>query len=465
MLESDAFRRAAMSVYHYSVGRQMRLQGAAAVLLPPEMRPLPLGEALRQLQELDPHSGLRDAVWRLVHAAPLGRLGNEKYEYVYPPELRALKDLDEGLRNFHRLRLEYRAGAPLFAAALIALGKDNRDEARDLSDMLDDSRVSAATKRIFGIDAPTLLSNMTDGDRKNYAHKELVRLETEVGLNLYEFVEDFVDAAAFIDSGMFPGPPNDGRGITVYPASSVIRQDADSLTTTAIVTTVARGDFRTLARSVDPQCWPLASSVIRMARYVDGRFSLNPLPEGKRPEPGYGWCQCGRHEAGDDQLLLEERAHITWGDTVTQRGSFHNVLGTVFEVDPPRLSRGKQSTGIDLRYWLVRSISSQLLWDDRLGGIVLNEGYIKVRPLMAADYWRVTIKKVLRFSDRTPNANSYGWMDSGQAANYLAPAALTWWLESEMYSAETKIYSDKDEVLTKVRENYEKAQRNNAENL
>jgi hypothetical protein len=51
--------------------------------------------------------------------------------------------------------------------------------------------------------------------------------------------------------------------------------------------------------------------------------------------------------------------------------------------------------------------------------------------------WRVTTRKVLRFSDRTPYANAAGWLDFGQLLNYLAPAAVTWWLETDFYGAES----------------------------
>ena len=50
--------------------------------------------------------------------------------------------------------------------------------------------------------------------------------------------------------------------------------------------------------------------------------------------------------------------------------------------------------------------------------------------------WRVTTRKVLRFSDRTPYSKPTGGMDFGQLLNYLAPAAVTWWLETDFYSSE-----------------------------
>ena len=50
--------------------------------------------------------------------------------------------------------------------------------------------------------------------------------------------------------------------------------------------------------------------------------------------------------------------------------------------------------------------------------------------------WRVTTRKVLQFSDRAPYSNPTGGMDFGQLLNYLAPAAVTWWLETDFYSSE-----------------------------
>ena len=50
------------------------------------------------------------------------------------------------------------------------------------------------------------------------------------------------------------------------------------------------------------------------------------------------------------------------------------------------------------------------------------------------DVCRVTTRKILQFSDRTPYSGATGWFDFGQLLNYLAPATLTWWLESEVYS-------------------------------
>ena len=58
---------------------------------------------------------------------------------------------------------------------------------------------------------------------------------------------------------------------------------------------------------------------------------------------------------------------------------------------------------------------------------------MRVVPL-GGNRWRITSRKLLRFSDRTPYSGTNGWTDFGQMLNYLAPAALSWWVETETYS-------------------------------
>ena len=47
----------------------------------------------------------------------------------------------------------------------------------------------------------------------------------------------------------------------------------------------------------------------------------------------------------------------------------------------------------------------------------------------------MTTRKVLQFSDRAPYSNPTGGMDFGQLLNYLVPAAVTWWLETDFYES------------------------------
>jgi hypothetical protein len=141
---------------------------------------------------------------------------------------------------------------------------------------------------------------------------------------------------------------------------------------------------------------------------------------------------------GEVRFLAEDVA-VSWGLDDTQSGSFHNVL----RID--RFKVDADNAAIDLDFSLARSIDSRILWDERPGGIVVDQGFIKARR-MGPERWRVTNHKVLLFSDRSPNVAGQGPMDFGQLLNYLAPAAMSWWLESELSSAGDEIYSDPQRV-------------------
>jgi hypothetical protein len=118
---------------------------------------------------------------------------------------------------------------------------------------------------------------------------------------------------------------------------------------------------------------------------------------------------------------------------VDRQSSFHNVL----RIEKHTVK--EDAKDIDVEFSLSRSIRSRVMWDERSGGIVVNDGYLKVRHVLD-DRWRVTSRKRLRFSDRTPHLYGQGWRDLGQALNFLAPAALAWWMESETYSLASEPY-------------------------
>jgi hypothetical protein len=262
-----------------------------------------------------------------------------------------------------------------------------------------------------------LLQWLVDDDWARTA-EGLRRLEHDVGLDLHTFVRDLADAAALLRCG-FDDPD---ALTTVYPVSSVIRQDSRTLTTTATVSTLVRGDFEVLKRAVDPQGWAAASDVIDRAGYITDPFTLSPLAD--PPEWGAGM---------DGRRLLEEEAALSWGPDANRQSSFHNVLRIdKHSVDPA-------TKDIEVQFSLCRSIRSRVLWDERAGGIVVNDGFLKVRHIVD-DRWRVTSRKRLRFSDRTPYQHGQGWRDLGQTLNFLAPAALTWWMESETYSLAAEPY-------------------------
>ena len=52
-------------------------------------------------------------------------------------------------------------------------------------------------------------------------------------------------------------------------------------------------------------------------------------------------------------------------------------------------------------------------------------------------WFALFLTRVLRFSDRTPYASAPGLLDFGQLLNYLVPAAVTLWLETDFYGSES----------------------------
>lgn len=425
--DDPLLRFAMLSVYYASLGRQFEIRGAPSVLLPPQVRPLELGVALDLLSASPVR--LREALWLIVRGTRPLRVPGERGE-TYPPELE--QHVAPGsLRQLRRLRREYRSGANVFAAALVACRDGSSRQFDALTGVLREETssqrpgFSAVTGLMLGRTAPEYLAQVASSDQQRArARSQLERLEGDVGLNLYDFVEELADAAAFQQFGqdhlLHPVPA--GSSLTVFPVSSVIRQDSRTLLTTATVTTLVQGDFDTLCRVADPQAWSTSSDVIREARYVGDAFDLSPADEGSLPSIGAGFS---------GTRLLYENAELSWGDNADQQGAFRNVLNIKHRVRGRNNDEVEKS--IDVRFSLHRSIDSAVLWDRRAGGLQLNQGYLKVRSL-GGGAWRVTSRKVIRFSDRTPLVGGRGWLDFGQMLNYLAPAALTWWVESETYS-------------------------------
>lgn len=425
--DDPRLRFAMLSVYYASLGRQFEIRGAPSVLLPPQVRPLDLATALDQLS-VSPLR-LREALWLIARGVRAQGLPSERLER-YPTEFTNCFQ-PGSLDQFRRLRREYHAGANVFAAALVACRDGFADQFDALTAVLAEETkqrprgFSAVTDLMMGMSAPDYLGQVASSEeRRDAAHKQVQRLESDVGLNLYDFVEELADAAAFeqFSRDYLLDPPPRRAPLTVFPVSSVIRQDTKTLQTNATVTTLVRGDFETLRRVVDPQSWSRSSDVIQVARYVSDAFDLRPVEQHLLPEVGAGFAGF---------RLLDEKAVLSWGEHNDQQGRFtnvlniHHVVGDTGPEDPNRF--------VDVRFSLRRSIESAVLWDRRAGGLQLNQGYLKVRAL-GRDAWRVTSRKVIRFSDRTPSVGGQGWLDFGQLLNYLAPAALTWWVESETYS-------------------------------
>jgi hypothetical protein len=416
-----------MSVYHVSAGREFELHGAPSVLLPPEVRPLDLAEALEILKNTPEFRG---ALWRLIRAVPVagrrnGAASSSAVAAGYPGELVDLLGADL-LCTIDDTRRSYRRGAHLFVDALEAFADDDRHELERALKALEASRSTRRDGLSFSDNvtqstmghAPDVVLHLLAEDDWDRTAEGLRRLERDVGLDLNVFVRDMADAVAMLECGF----DDTKAATTVYPVSSVIRQDSRTLTTTATVTTLVRGDFDVLRRAVDPQGWALASDVISRARYISDPFTLSPLAE--PPEPGSG---------SGARMLLEEDATMSWGANGDRQNSFHNVL----RIDQHWVN--EQRRDIEVRFSLSRSIRSRVMWDERAGGIVVNDGYLKVRHVVD-DRWRVTSRKRLRFSDRTPYRHGLGWRDLGQALNFLTPAALSWWMESEAYSLAAEPY-------------------------
>jgi hypothetical protein len=434
-LEEDKakVRKAMVSVYYHSLGRQFELRGAPAMMLPQQATPLTLDEALEALAPWPDR--VRDAAWRIVRAYPPSRNARTRYPPALAEAIDRLNAVEPNLPpldldDFDAMRRSSRFGAHLFAAALVACAEGQWPEFERVVGLMDarerepSEHVRAfeqAAQIALGQNAVEFLRSLQSAQGgSNEAKAEIGKLEFEVGLNIYDFVEDFADAIAFEE--FWPTPRD--RPV-VYPACSVITQDTSTMTTTATVTTLIRGKFDMLKRAVDPQCWPLASDVMKSTCYVKDPFApkrMKPFPTGETLQ--------------GPELLLES-CELSWGGDAST-STFNQILriGT-FSVR----EEDEENQSIELQFSLSRSLDSRVLWDARSGGLRIDEGYIKVRQISPA-HWRVTSRKVLNFSDRTPNSAPIAGFDFGEMLNYLAPAAMIWWVESEMYSTACDVYAD-----------------------
>jgi hypothetical protein len=417
-------RAALLSVYHHSIGNRLELRGAPAVMLPPEAAPMPLASALQTLAETKPR--LREAMWTLARAVPAARPTGDNIGRAsrYPRELVDVLDDDwiECLKTFDRRRTAYRRQAHIYAAALIAYAQSDTNDAFNvirrqfagLSQGEDDFDEGTRKARPFGqfSFSDYIERELGRATRPDRVRRQLRNLEVELGLDLGTYVQEFADAVAFAESFADDSPED----LRVFPASSITVQDARTLQTRVTVTAlVSTTDFRCVQIGLDPQCWSLCSDAFLGSRYVRGAFDLATAaidPMGTfAPEPR--------------NHVFEEDVVISWGPDETKLAAFHNLLN----VDVS----GREGS-ITINFDLNRSISSRILWDERPGGILVDEGFVKVRPV-TVDVWRITTRKTIRFSDRTPYGGGHARNDFGHVLNFLAPAALAHWVESEMYSA------------------------------
>jgi hypothetical protein len=412
---------AMQSVYYRSLGSELESRGAPVMAVPPEVRPLPLDEALDELK--DHPCLLWDAYWRIVRSVPV-----EGWERAlvrrYPPALVVgmAKVGADKLARLDTFRRHARARAHFLTAALLAAAERPSAEVKPLRKLLEKDRVLSGEdpkvvatlvdgmEDALGTPADAFVASLASRRGQKRAREDLNKLQAEVGLNLSDFVEDFLDTIAFQCFKNECGAPK-----SVLTSSCVVRQDTNTLTTTATVTTLAAGTtLDELRQLIDPLHWPDNSRVINETHYVTGAFDLS--------KPDYG---SGEPTFPKPRFVYED-VRVGWGLDNLQRGGFRNVLAIdYFKAD---------KTGIALPFRLCRSIDSRILWDFRPGGILIDGGYLVARPV-GQDRWRVTTRKVLQFSDRAPYSNPTGGMDFGQLLNYLVPAAVTWWLETDFYES------------------------------
>jgi len=75
-------RLALLSVYYQTVGRKFEVRGAPSVMLPPEVQPMSLANALEVIS--DSPTRLREALWRIVQSVPLDQTEQAEDYGRYP---------------------------------------------------------------------------------------------------------------------------------------------------------------------------------------------------------------------------------------------------------------------------------------------------------------------------------------------------------------------------------------------
>lgn len=422
--DDATLKYAMLSVYYASIGDRFSISGAPSAFVPPEVAPMPLGEALAVVAT--DKQQLEQALWQIVRNTPIRQAGESRSRY--PAEIE--RYLDDGRQErLDRRRAEYRRGASLLAACLRACHHDDKDlyaalrTAASAEAVTENAGFRRVVRLLFDQTPPEFLERMdrtgTDDQLWREARQQISQIEAEVGLGIAGYVEQLAATAAY--DAFLRALRRDGdherSPMAIYPVASPIQQNTDQLWTSATVTTLAHGDYDVLLDATDPENWHDGSDVIQVSRYVDDPVTLQPGSPRREPD-------------GSLTGQLYEVAAMAWGRDTSQQSVFANVLNVsrTFERVP-----GHRRQAITIEFSLCRSISSRVLWDVRNGGIMMNQGFMRVVPL-GDQRWRVTSRKLLRFSDRTPYAGSNGWSDFGQMLNYLAPAALSWWVETETYS-------------------------------
>ncbi len=147
----------------------------------------------------------------------------------------------------------------------------------------------------------------------------------------------------------------------------------------------------------------------RTSRRVLFRENGDPQ-EDEASVPGQPW---------HDGLFCED---VFFGMNESTGSRFRNLLGVHFEVSPQK---------VRVNYRLHRSMTTQLLCLERLGGIDVDSGYCEAQLLEDGQSTRFTIVKKIRFAGSTPrDCGPIGPWDDGQLMNYLAPSMLGAWIDA-----------------------------------
>jgi hypothetical protein len=440
-----------LSIQFYSLGREGKVGAAPSVLLPPDVEPMPLDEALDTVRDTGDESLKRQAAWTLLRGTPHPPFGeHRKYALRYPAVLRDFCDeVDFDLEPFDDRRDAYRREARLFAGALVAFAQKETDAFRALERAIrkraengeggpfanalantkalgENSSVVAFLEFIGGLETQP----RDDEGKKAKSSQQrcidaLSQLENDVGVSLETYIGEFADTVAFMELWQQSYERATNSRVIVYPAFTVAVQDTRTLTTMVTSTSlVTAPELKPLASAIDPLNWCRLSTTFRDVRYVD---------QSAHPEKAVG--------TSHGPTRLREQVRITAQEGGTDMGYFDNVLWVKLAVHED--DQNPKKGWADLDFTLHESVSSRLLWDERPGGLLVDGGWTKLRSI-AEGLWRVTARKVLRFEDRTPDSGRDGPLDFGQALNYLAPAALSTWLEGDIYGGENPRFQPPD---------------------
>jgi len=438
-----------LSIQFHAQGREGQVGPPASVLLPPELRPLPLDAALDIVRlEADPDRQ-RDAAWTVLRGTPHPPFGARvsKYTLRYPQAMRfffANLEHSFDLEHFDELRAQFRGEARLFGAALIAysLGKTKAFEALQAV-ILEPPEAGIETSFAQAIlstgalgggsieDFLTFIGRLDESPRRRTVDAQrmsprercmqsLSSFEDEVGTSLDIYAGEFADTVAFMHL-WHQERELDRDAVTVYPAFTVVAQDPRTLTTMVTATSLVKAKrLRQLTPGMDPRTWTSLSKTFRSVEYVD---------EGtlERKDLGIDFGTSHGPELLRENVLIHGRAGGT------EIGYFDNLLWSTLTVK--EVKRHPEKGWANLEFRLNRCVRSRFMWDERSGGLLIDAGWTKLRSI-GPGLWRITARKALRFTDRTPQAGADGPLDFGQALNYLAPSTLSAWLEHDIYGSQ-----------------------------